>query len=236
MENKVKEKSQALDIAESESSMLSNLSRTQEFTEALKSLGNISVITEVVKDKVYNYINKPKEVKTPAEKVKKRPDGFDYVESSWMDYQSKLFMPLYEYELLHVSFQHGWISVIVSLKDKITGNIELGADSARIMVKREAEEPSFRDIIDMGNNLKSALSKAIKNAQSRFGVSADIYQKRESEPTIDERKRFETMLAQVKELSPTRAQIFKDQWAGLGTDWSDFLDKWQIFIDRSLKK
>jgi hypothetical protein len=197
-------------------------------------LDNPSAIAEI-KSEWFKYISSPKDVKTPVEKVKKRPDGFDYVESSWMDYQTKLFMPKYRYELLHVSFEHGWINIIISLTDRITGNIELGADSARIMVKRDAEQPSFRDIIDMGNNLKSALSKAIKNAQSRFGISADVYQKRESEPTSDERKRYDTMLVRVKELSPTRAQIFKDQWADLGTDWSDFLDKWQVYIDRSSK-
>lgn len=195
-------------------------------------LGNLSELSEV-RSALYEYISKPKEVKTPAEKVKKRPDGFDYVESSWMDYQAKLFMPSYEYELLHISYQHGWINIIVSLKDKITGNIELGADSARIMVRREAEEPSFRDIIDMGNNIKSALSKAIKNAQSRFGISADVYQKRESEPTNDERKRYDIMLAQIAEISPSRAKIYQDQWANLGTDWSEFMDKWQVYIDRN---
>lgn len=198
--------------------------------------GNAPDISEWKRQQMIDYIQRPKDVKTPAEKIKKRPDGFDYVESSWMDYQAKQFMPMYEYKLLHVSFEHGWINVIVSLTDKLTGNVEIGADSARIMVKREAESPSFRDIIDMGNNLKSALSKAIKNAQSRFGIAADVYQKRESEPTDDERKRFEELTAQVHTISPTRAQVFKDQWASLGTDWSEFLDKWQIYVDRNKAK
>ena len=198
-------------------------------------LGTLAEIS-AVKESLYNYISTPKEVKTPAEKVKKRPDGFDYVESSWMDYQTKLFMPSYEYQLLHISYQHGWINVIVSLKDKLTGNTELGADSARIMVRKDAEEPSFRDIIDMGNNLKSALSKAIKNAQSRFGVSADVYQKRESVPSDGERQRFETILAQIAKISPSRAKIFQDQWADLGTDWSEFMDKWQVYVDRNTVK
>lgn len=207
----------------------------QNLIKHFKDLGNLTEISEV-KSALYNYISTPKEVKTPAEKVKKRPDGFDYVESSWMDYQTKLFMPSYEYQLLHISYQHGWINVIVSLRDKITGNVELGADSARIMVRKDAEEPSFRDIIDMGNNLKSALSKAIKNAQSRFGISADVYQKRESIPSDDERKRFEIILAQIAKISPSRAKIFQDQWADLGTDWSEFMDKWQVYVDRNKPK
>jgi len=193
------------------------------------------MISDAEQRRLFDYISRPKDVKTPAEKVKKRPDGFDYVEGTWMDYQAKQFMPLYKYKLLHISFEHGWIHIIVSLTDKITGNVELGADSARIMVRKDADSPSFRDIIDMGNNLKSALSKAIKNAQSRFGVSADVYQKRESEPTTDERARFEQLIAQVHTISPTRAQMFKEQWAGLGTDWSEFMDKWQVYVDRNKK-
>ena len=203
--------------------------------EDLVALGNLTVLTEAQKSNIYEYISKPKEIKTPAEKVKKRPDGFDYVEASWMDYQTKQFMPLYEYKLIHLSIEHGWINVIVSLKDRITGNVELGADSARIMIKKNTDVPSFESIIDMGNNLKSSLSQAIKNAQSRFGIAADIYQKRESEPTEDERKKFNTLVKEVGVSSPAYAQLMKRDWASLGTDWSDFLDKWQVYVNRNKK-
>ncbi len=202
------------------------------YIEGIEALANLTLMS-TSRDAVNEYITKPLDVKTPPEKVKKRPDGFDYVESSYMDYQTKKFMPLYEYKLLHVSIEHGWINIIVSLQDRITNNIELGADSARIQVRKDAEVPSFRDIIDMGNNLKSSLSKAIKNAQSRFGIAADIYQRRESVPTEDERTKYELMAKEIYTISPTRAQLFKEQWASLGTDWSELLDKWQVYIDRN---
>ena len=208
------------------------LARPNRYIEGIEALANLTLMSNS-RDAVNEYITKPLDVKTPPEKVKKRPDGFDYVESSYMDYQTKKFMPLYEYKLLHVSTEHGWINVIVSLTDRITNNVELGADSARIQVRKDAETPSFRDIIDMGNNLKSALSKAIKNAQSRFGIAADIYQRRESDPTEDERTRFDILAKEISTISPTRAQTFKEGWASLGTDWSEFLDKWQVYIDRN---
>lgn len=222
-------KESSLDV---QASMISHPNR---YIEGIEALANLSLMSNS-RDAVNNYITQPLDVKTPPEKVKKRPDGFDYVESSYMDYQTKKFMPLYEYKLLHVSIEHGWINVIISLKDRITNNIELGADSARIQVRRDAETPSFRDIIDMGNNLKSALSKAIKNAQSRFGIAADVYQKRESVPTDDERTRFEQMAKTIKSFSPTRARVFEESWASLGTDWSEFLDKWQVYVDRNKPK
>lgn len=217
-------------VEETQESLL--IKHPNRYIEGIEALANLTLMSSS-RDEVSKYITEPIDIKTPPEKVKKRPDGFDYVESSYMDYQTKKFMPLYEYKLLHVTIEHGWINVIVSLTDRITGNVELGADSARIQVRKEAEVPSFRDIIDMGNNLKSALSKAIKNAQSRFGIAADVYQKRESAPTDEERNRFEQMAVKIKEISPTRARVFKEQWASLGTDWSEFLDRWQVYIDRN---
>ena len=83
---------------------------------------------------------------------------------------------------------------------------------------------------------KSLLSKAIKNAQSRFGVAADIYQKRESEPTNQERERYTSMCRAINTISSSRVQLFKEQWASLGTDWSEFLDKWQVYIDNNSDK
>lgn len=218
---------------------VTSLHQNKEIPGVVETLINLNLVqsNDAKNKKLINeYIASPLDINTPPEKVKKRPDGFDYVESSYMDYQTKQFMPLYEYKLLHVTFEHGWINIIVSLTDRLTGNVELGADSARVQVRQGTEVPSYRDIIDMGNNLKSALSKAIKNAQSRFGIAADVYQKRESVPTEDERSRFERMAKQIYEISPSRAQLFKEQWASLGTDWSEFMDKWQVYIDRNKPK
>lgn len=208
---------------------------SSELNGTIESIANIAIIDNY-KEMVAKRIMAPFNVPTPKEKVRKRPDGFDYVEGSWMDHVSKDYMPLYKYTLLHVSWELGWISVIVSLEDRITGNIELGGGSARIQVNRGVETPGFRDVIDMGNNLKSALTQAIKNAQSRFGVAADIYGKRESLPTDDERTRFKEMQGILKNISTTKAKLFTDQWDALGTDFSVFLDRWQVFVDRESKE
>lgn len=199
------------------------------------ALANVSLIKskEHFRDELRSYITAHFNQKTPAEKVKKRPDGYDYVESSFMDYETKKFMPLYEYTLLNVSWELGWINVIVSLRDRITGNTELGAGAARIQVSRGVETPGFRDVIDMSNNIKSALTNAIKNAQSRFGIAADVYQRRESIPTDDERKRFDEMKKQIHEINATRSRMFAEQWVNLGTDWTEFLDRWQVYVDRN---
>jgi hypothetical protein len=179
------------------------------------------------------YITSPFDIPTPKEKVKKRPDGFDYIESSWMDKQFKSHSPLYASEILHYSENHGWITCIVRLTDRISGNSELGGASVRIQVKRDAgPEPSFRDIIDKGNNVAAVITRAIKNAQSRFGIGADIYGKREAVRTEDEKKRFKENLKVLKTIAPNRAQNFQEGWDELGADFSDYLDSWDFFISK----
>lgn len=207
------------------------VSLPQHSTEVVESITNIEIMKAINND-LLSHISKPYDAKTPLEKVKKRPDGFDYVEGSFMDFETKKFMPLYEYTFLQLSFQMGWISVIISLKDRTTGNVELGAGAARIQVPKGVDEPGFRDVIDMNNNVKAALTNAIKNAQSRFGICADIYGRRESVPNDLERERFENLEKDIKTISATRALQFKEGWNSLGTDWNEYLDKWQNWFDR----
>ena len=203
-----------------------------------RTIANLSIIKEEDFRKVVTeHITSPFDIPTPKEKVKRRPDGFDYIESSWMDKITKEGMNLYRYSLLHVSESLGWIDIIVSLEDRLTGNVELGAGSARIQVRQGVTEaPGFRDVVDKGNNLKSALTNAIKNAQSRFGYGADVYGKRESVRTKDDIERYKKLYDDVKALSTTKAQVFAQQWDELGTDFTDFLDGWQFFVDRMSKR
>lgn len=168
-----------------------------------------------------DYISAPFNVLTPKEKIKKRPDGFDYVESSFMDHVFKEHAPLSSTSLLY--FDINWteraVSAVVSLTNGITGNKEIGGDSAKI----------FNDV---GNSIKSAISKAIKNAQSKFGVAADVYQKRESIPTDDERKRFDELFSKIKSVNPQRASMMERGWQELGTDWAQYLDSWSSYISK----
>lgn len=210
------------------------VSLSQHHLDVAESIANIEIASHL-HDDILKHISQPFDVKTPPEKVKKRPDGFDYVEGSFMDFETKKFMPLYEYTFLHISFHMGWISIMVSLKDRTTGNVELGSGAARIQVPRSVDEPGFRDVIDMNNNIKAALTNAIKNAQSRFGICADIYGRRESVPNELERERFDSLKSEIKAISPTRALQFEDGWKSLGTDWTEYMDKWQDWLGRQSK-
>jgi len=199
-------------------------------TSVSEALANIKEM-EKAKSEIALHIRAPFKVPTPKEKVQKRPDGYDYVEHSWMDNSFKTSSPLYSTQLVHKSESLGWIDVIVSVTDRITGNNELGGGSAKIQVAKGTDK-----VLDKGNNLTAALSKAIKNAQSRFGHAADVYHKLHELPTDGEKERYESMLAQLKSFNLTRSYTFEEQWGQLGIDFSDYLDRWQIYIDRNTQK
>jgi len=204
--------------------------------DMIKTLANLTLMKDF-QSVVAEHITHPFNVKTPKAKVKRRPDGFDYVESSWMDKNFKEQSKLYSSELLHYSEAQGWITIVVRLTDRITGNSELGGSAARIQVKAGAgAEPTFRDIIDKGNNVAAALSKAIKNAQSRFGHAADIYGKRECLKTESEEERFKSMLPQISNISQSSASAFTKGWKEIGVDFTEFLDDWQSWIDSRIQQ
>jgi hypothetical protein len=201
-------------------------------SELVRALADLSILSdENLRAAVTEHITSIYDVKTPVEKVKRRPDGLDYIESTWMDKTWKEFSPLYEYSLLMHNESLGYVDIIVMLKDRVTGNTELGAGSARIQVKRGTGDPEYSNILDKGNQLKAALTNAIKNAQSRFGVGADIYGKREETRTEEEEARFRSMLVTIKKIAPSRAQMFEIQWSELGVDYTEYLDRWQVLID-----
>jgi len=215
-----------------------NKQNYSQLTDVAVALTNIKEMSEIEftsttspKSVVSEYIKEPFKVPTPKEKVKKRPDGFDYVESAWMDNSFKSFSPLYSSSIQYINESMGWIDIVVSVTDKITGNNELGAGSAKIQLSK-----STGNVLDKGNNLTAALSKAIKNAQSRFGHAADVYHKLQELPDDDEKSRYKDMLVQIKNINSTRAYTFAEQWDQLGTGFSDYLDKWQVYVDRNNAK
>ena len=214
------------------------MDNTQELQ--ISNAQGLQVLSDLFKgpalDDIKKHVVSPHDVPTPAEKVKKRLDGLDYVEGSFMDYRAKKHMPLYEYKLEQMQVHLNWILVIVSLKDKLTGNTEIGGSAARIQVVKGSDGSDWRDIIDLGNNLKSAISSAIKDAQKRFGICADVYRRRESEPTQEERERFTELAKRLKEFDDLACQRFEQKWETLGTDYADYLDIWENYLESKKDK
>lgn len=169
-----------------------------------------------------DYIKAPFEKETPKEKVSKRPDGLDYVEGSYMDHLFKEHTKLYETDLLFVQpTNFGWVYCGVRLKDRKTGNSEVGVGGARIQIKRGTEIPDYKSIVDFDKNIKSALSQAIKDAQKRFGYCADIYDRRESEISELDRERYLELLKRIPFEIRDRVET---KWKDMKSGYSEWLD------------
>lgn len=186
-------------------------------------------------DKVSKYVTHPYTISTPPEKVKKRPDGFDYVSESYMVMTFKKITPLYRWKVLEVRpiMEALTVQATVELTDMRTGNTEVGVGAARIQISKEAKERFLSgkqdrimpfDLVDYDKNCKSALTQARKNALRNFGIAADVYNKRDEVATDEEKERYQALLSRIP---VARREMFKNQWKDLGAEYSDFLDKWE---------
>ncbi len=140
---------------------------------------------------------------TPSDYIKSKPLGgrsVNYVPATYMDNKFKQEIPLYANTFAFPPFVfQNWIIVGVELRDRTTGNVELGLKAHRIQFNAEKKKavtgyvdksgdwnPPTMDIgqltpfdmVDVGNDVSACLTEAIKNAQSRFGICADIYEKK----------------------------------------------------------
>lgn len=128
-------------------------------------------------------------------------NGFPYVKSTYMDDTFKKLYPLHRIEIVNSGVvANCWIFFDVVIKAYLTPTIYIsnsGTGGARIQIPKEFNDKakalkasgemdkrrdflmslSPTDWIDFGNDRKSALTKAIANAESKFGVAADIYNK-----------------------------------------------------------
>lgn len=131
-------------------------------------------------------------------------NGFVYVKATYMDSEFRKHFPISTIEIIGEPIVLGnyWViyNVLVTAfigEHKISrpgtggSRIQIPSDLGKALKKGlpnwtvEVDKVQYTkptnvtpvDYIDAGNDFKSALTKAIANAQSKFGISADIYKK-----------------------------------------------------------
>jgi len=125
-----------------------------------------------------------KAIKTPSSYVSLK-DKYPYVHSNYVDDLFSKIFPDYEVEIIDKQIlQNYWIYVIVRVTVKVGDKTisRIGAGASRLQITREARAKvesgqgivTPLDYVDIGNDIKAAITKAIKNAQERFGIAADI--------------------------------------------------------------
>jgi hypothetical protein len=218
------------------------------------SLVNIAMVNEA-REKLVEIINRPFEEKTPKTKVKRRPDGYDYVSGSYMASKFKEHNPLYEYTELPVIVIHRellYITATVRLRSRVTGNTEVGAGAARITISVKAKELFEKgqktsilpfDLIDLDSNVKSALEEARKNAEREFGIAADIFRRQEVEPTKEQQEAFDQLIEDHYGDDIVKRQAVKEQWltkTGSASAYDEMIEKirkkYEVAVESKLTK
>ena len=207
----------------------------------------ISSVTNLISFKdvkdIIDYNTQPFENKTPENKVKRNPKGYDYVKGSFMDKSFKIHSPLYAYE--HVEVQDvlplGFVRVVLILKNRITGNAEVGTGAARIQLTKDARERIESggvgvtpfDVVDYDKNLKAATEQARKNAQRQFGIAADVYRRQEFDPTEENLIKWEEL---KEKMSLKHKMQLQEEFESLGSHFTEWLEEIESNMEDYEKK
>lgn len=166
-----------------------------------KDIQSEQALTELEKrlKLVASHVKKARRVKTPKHQVEvQKGTGYQYASAAYMIDQMDNFHPLRKEEgSVSINDKTACILAVVTVTDLITGESRVGTDAHRITFKKDSEK-GLESLVDIGNDAKSALSEAIRNAYSRFGIAADIYKKVMKEPVTEEQRvKLEEILSSI---------------------------------------
>jgi len=140
-------------------------------------------------------LNKHKEISdepTPKYFVKRRPDGFDYVDEAYMRHQLSKHFPIWSWIVVNTEFLGSeWVVItgeLQILESDITRKFgSMGA--TRVQFKKDRPHTP-ENIVDIDKNVASANTNAFKRAVNRLcNIADDIYQKHIEDITLsDEQK------------------------------------------------
>ena len=119
--------------------------------------------------------------KTPKSVIKKRPDGFDYVEEGWMRQKLNELFPMWSWTKGNFEFLGSeWVIASGELQIIDKGGILrkfVSHGGARVQFKRGAPHTT-ENVIDIDKNIASANTNAFKRAVNRLcNIADDIYRK-----------------------------------------------------------
>ena len=144
------------------------------------------------------------EKKTPKPHVKKKA-GLDYVEFAYMRNQANESYPLWSFTNLKLSTEFiktGWVVVQGQLEWYENGIKRIGSCGAahRIAFKAGTERIP-ENIVDLGNDIKAAVSDCMKKGFNTYmNISDDIYKKITIEEVSDEKiEELDKLVEQIKD-------------------------------------
>lgn len=184
--------------------------------EKSSAAGEKSLVESSSPINISEYMQRIYHEKTPQTYVRMK-DKFPYLPSKYVDFMFNKYFPVSSVKMIDRREDEYWITYTVELTVFLPGGMTItktGTGASRKQVTREAKSAAERgertitpfDYVDNGNASKAALTLAIKNAQERFGIGADITDRIIlSEEEIQELN--ETITEAMKVITNPREQI-----------------------------
>ena len=173
--------------------MNGQMQQQQQQVDPLKAM---EMFEKIVRDKH----NKVSDVKTPKAYIKRRPDGFDYVDEAFMRHQLNNYFPVWSWEVDDIEFLGSeWVVVRghLSLSDSSVPRKFGSVGATRVQFKRDrktggAMTHTPENIVDIDKNVATANTNAFKRAVNRLcNIADDIYQKHIEDISLSEIQRQE---------------------------------------------
>ena len=159
---------------------------------------------DIVKQKIKETHTDVSATKTPSWAVKRRPDGFDYVEEGYMRNKLNEIYPIWSWEAVGSGVQFigaEWAVVTAELVvvDNGIPRKFFSPGAARIQFKKGS--PHTPDnVVDIDKNLASANTNAFKRACNRLvNIADDVYKKHIEDLTLTP-KQIEEVEELIKDL------------------------------------
>ena len=173
--------------------MNGQMQQQQQQVDPLKAM---EMFEKIVRDKH----NKVSDVKTPKAYIKRRPDGFDYVDEAFMRHQLNNYFPVWSWEVDDIEFLGSeWVVVRghLSISDSSVPRKFGSVGATRVQFKRDrktggAMPQTPENIVDIDKNVATANTNAFKRAVNRLcNIADDIYQKHIEDISLSEIQRQE---------------------------------------------
>jgi len=165
---------------------------------------------------------------TPREVIFQRPirggAQVDYVPGWWFVEQlNALFGHLWDFEVLEqfIGEKQIWVKGRITAKGPGGVTVSKTAFGGSDIKKYGDKSDKVGQVIDIGDDLKSAATDAMKKAATLLGIASDIYGKREVlEQTSPQRAQLETLykIGKTKNMSREEVDAFAEKEAGKSVD------------------
>ena len=151
---------------------------------------------KIVRDKH----TKVSDVKTPKAYIKRRPDGFDYVDEAFMRHQLNNYFPVWSWEVDDIEFLGSeWVVVRghLSISDSSIPRRFGSVGATRIQFKRDRKTGGGmphtpENIVDIDKNVATANTNAFKRAANRLcNIADDVYHKNIEDISLSDEQKEE---------------------------------------------